>query len=222
MKNKVVLVTGGSRGIGKAIVSLLKKEGYSVLSPTRDKLNLFDNSSIEKYIKQNKDIKIDIIINNAGINHPQWIDEMTDDNIKNTIQINLEAPIRLIRGFVTNMKKNKWGRIINMSSAFGIVARGKQTLYSSTKHGINGLTKALALELAEYNILVNSVCPGFAATEMVLRNPPEKVKMIEKDIPLGRLVKPIEIARLVKFLISEDNTYITGSNIIIDGGFTSK
>lgn len=222
MKNKVVLVTGGSRGIGKAIVSLLKKEGYSVLSPTRDKLNLFDNSSIEKYIKQNKDIKIDIIINNAGINQPQWIDEMTDDNIKNTIQINLEAPIRLIRGFVTNMKKNKWGRIINMSSAFGIVARGKQTLYSSTKHGINGLTKALALELAEYNILVNSVCPGFAATEMVLRNPPEKVKMIEKDIPLGRLVKPIEIARLVKFLISEDNTYITGSNIIIDGGFTSK
>lgn len=222
MKNKVVLVTGGSRGIGKAIVSLLKKEGYSVLSPTRDKLNLFDNSSIEEYIKQNKDRKIDIIINNAGINHPQWIDEMSDDNIKNTIQINLEAPIRLIRGFVTNMKKNKWGRIINMSSAFGIVARGKQTLYSSTKHGINGLTKALALELAEYNILVNSVCPGFAATEMVLRNPPEKVKMIEKDIPLGRLVKPIEIARLVKFLISEDNTYITGSNIIIDGGFTSK
>lgn len=222
MKNKVVLITGGSRGIGKAIVSLLKKEGYSVLSPTRDDLNLFDNSSIDRYIKKNSNKKIDIIINNAGINHPQWIEDMSDENIKNTIQINLEAPIRLIRGFVTNMKKNKWGRIINMSSAFGIVARGKQTLYSSTKHGINGLTKALALELAENNILVNSICPGFAATEMVLRNPPEKVKMIEKDIPLGRLVKPIEIARLVKFLISEDNTYITGSNIIIDGGFTSK
>ena len=134
MKNKLVLITGGSRGIGKAIVNLLKKEGYSVLSPSRDKLNLFDNNSINKFIKENNDKKVDIIINNAGINYPQWIDEMSDENITNTLQINLEAPIRLIRGFVANMKKNKWGRIINMSSAFGIVARGKQTLYSSTKH----------------------------------------------------------------------------------------
>lgn len=222
MKNKKVLITGGSRGIGKAIVDLLKKESYSLLYPTRKELDLFDNISIEKFIKENKDQKIDVIINNAGINHPQWIEEMNDDNIKNTLQINLEAPIRLVRGLVENMKKNKWGRIINMSSAFGIVARGKQTLYSTTKHGINGLTKALALELAEYNVLVNSVCPGFAATEMVLRNSPEKIKILEKDIPLGRLVKPIEIAKLVKFLISEDNTYITGANIIIDGGFTCK
>jgi len=222
MKNKVVLITGGSRGIGKAISSFLKKENYKVIAPSRKEMDLNNNYSIDNFIKKNKDSKIDIIINNAGINKPQWIEEMDDENIKNTIQTNLEAPIRLVRGFVGNMKKNKWGRIVNMSSAFGIVARGKQTLYTTTKHGINGFTKALALELAQYNILVNSVCPGFASTEMVLRNSPEKIKMIEKDIPLQRLVNPIEIAKLVKFLVSDDNTYITGSNIIIDGGFTSK
>lgn len=219
---KTVLITGGSRGIGKAVVKLLTKTNYSVIYPSRKELNLSDNKSIEKFIKKNKNKKIDIIINNAGINFPQWIEEIEDSNIEKTIQINLSAPIRLIRGLIKNMKKNKWGRIINMSSAFGIVARGKQALYSTTKHGINGLTKALALELAKYNILVNSVCPGFAATEMVLRNPPEKIKMIEKDIPLGRLVKPIEIAKIIIFLISDDNTYITGANIIIDGGFTCK
>ncbi len=141
----------------------------------------------------------------------------------NTIQVNLIAPIRLIRGFIGNMKKNKWGRIINISSAFGIVARGKQVLYSATKHGINGVTKALALELAQYNILVNSVCPGFAKTDLVVkRNSPEKIATLEKDIPLGRLAEPSEIANLVEFLISDKNTYMTGSCIIIDGGFTSR
>ncbi|MBI2641418.1 SDR family oxidoreductase [Candidatus Roizmanbacteria bacterium] len=222
MNKRTVFITGGSRGIGKAIVDGLKKAGYKVLSPTRQELDLSKNESIKSYIQTHKNDKIDIIINNAGINYPQWIQEMTDENIESTLQINLDAPIRLISGLVSHMKKQKWGRIINMSSAFGIVARGKQVLYCATKHGINGLTKALALELAEYNILVNSVCPGFAETEMVLRNPKEKIKMIEKDIPLGRLVQPNEIAELILFLISNKNTYITGSTIVIDGGFTSK
>ena len=207
--------------MGGATVRLLKKD-YTIISPTRLELDLCDNESIEKYVQKHKKDKIDIIINNAGINFPQWIEEMTDDNIENTLQINLEAPIRLVRGLVSHMKKKKWGRIINMSSGFGIVARGKQVLYSATKHGINGVTKALALELAEYNILVNSVCPGFTSTEMVLRNPREKIKALENDIPLGRLAQPMEIAKLIRFLISEDNTYITGANVVIDGGFTSK
>jgi len=222
MKKRTVLLTGASRGMGEAICKLLKKN-YIILAPARKELDLADNASIETFIKKNKNIKVDIIINNAGINNPQWIEEMTDKNIEDTIRINLIAPIKLIRGFVGNMKKNKWGRIINISSAFGIVARGKQTLYCATKHGINGATKALALELAKDNILVNSVCPGFTRTDLVVKkNTPEKIAILEKDIPLGRLAEPYEIANLVEFLASDKNTYITGSCIVIDGGFTSR
>lgn len=223
MKKYRVLVTGGSRGIGKAIVSLLKKEGYVVLAPTRTELNLSSDVSIDKFIKTWQKKQIDIIINNAGINFPQWIEEMTDENIRDTIQINLVAPIKLVRGFVRGMKARKWGRIVNMSSAFGIVARGKQVLYTATKHGIIGATKSLALELAKDNILVNAICPGFANTDLVVaRNPPEKIATLLKDVPLGRLIEPVEIAHLISFLISPQNTAITGAVISIDGGFVIR
>jgi len=222
MKKRTILLTGASRGIGEAIYKKLKKD-YVVIAPKREELDLLSNKSIEEFIKKNKKLKIDIIINNAGINFPQWIEEITDENIQNTMQINLIAPIKLIRGFVGNMKKNKWGRIVNISSMFGIVARGKQVLYSASKHGVNGMTKALALELAKDNILINSVCPGFTRTDlMVKRNTPEKIALFEKDIPLGRLAKPEEIANLVEFLISDKASYITGSTIVIDGGFVCK
>ena len=222
MTKKTILLTGASRGIGKAIFDKLNHE-YNIIAPTREELNLLDNKSIDSFIQKNKNLDFYGIINNAGINNPEWIDEMTDENIAQTIQINLIAPIKIIRGFVGRMKKNKFGKIVNISSAFGIVARGKQTLYASTKHGINGATKALALELAQYNILVNSVCPGFTRTDLVVKkNSPEKIATLEKDIPLGRLAEPEEIANLVEFLVSDKNTYITGSCVVIDGGFTSK
>ena len=219
---RIVLITGGSRGIGAAIATLLKKEGYAVIAPTRDTLDLKDDRSLEEFVRRHKRTRIDILVNNAGVNEPQWIDETTDENIRETMQVNLIAPIKLVRVVIPGMKKRKWGRIINISSMFGIIARGKQVLYAATKHGINGATKALALELAPYNILVNSVCPGFTATDLVLRNPPEKVRALAADVPLGRLAKPVEIARLVSFLISEKNTYITGETILIDGGYTCK
>ena len=222
LKKKVVLLTGASRGIGRAIYLCLKKEGYILISPDRSELNLLDNTSIDEFIQKYHKERIDIIINNAGINYPQWIEETTDQNISNTVQTNLIAPIKLIRGLVAGMKKRKWGRIINMSSAYGLLARGKQTLYVATKHGLNGVTKAVALELAQYNILVNSICHGFTKTELVMRNPKEKILQIESDIPLGRLADPKEIAELTHFLISDRNTYITGSTVVIDGGFICK
>ena len=223
MKKHTVLITGGSRGIGEAIVKHLKKQKYNVLYPTRKELDLLDNKSIENFINKNRTRKIDILINNAGINNPQWIGELTDKNINETIQINLISPIKLIRGCVDNMKKQKWGRIVNMSSMFGIVGRGKQVMYVATKHGLNGVTKTLALELAQYNILVNSICPGFTNTELVSKkNSPEKIAALLKDVPLGKLLEPQEIAYLVEFLISDKNTYITGDTIIIDGGFSCR
>lgn len=222
MNNKTVFITGAARGIGEAIFNKLKTENYKIISPTREELDLSNNSSINRYIETHKDLKVDILINNAGINLPTWIDELTDENINQHTQINLVSPIKLINSFVPHMKKNRWGRIINISSIFGIVARGKQTMYSATKHAINGVTKALALELGPNNILVNSVCPGFTNTDLVKRNSPEKNASIAKDIPLGRFAEPKEIAELVSFLISDKNTYINGQCLIIDGGFTCR
>jgi|SRR3989339_425126 len=222
MNKKTVFITGAARGIGEEIFNKLKTENYKIISPTRDELDLSNNSSINRYIEAHKDLKVDVLINNAGINLPAWIDELTDENILQHTQINLVSPIKLISSFVPNMKKNRWGRIINISSIFGIVARGKQTMYSATKHAINGVTKTLALELGPHNILVNSVCPGFTNTDLVKRNPPEKNALIAKDIPLGRFAEPSEIAELVLFLISDKNTYVNGQSLVIDGGFTCR
>ncbi len=220
---RTVLLTGASRGIGKAIFQRLQAKNYTMISPSRSELDLIDDKSIERFVKKNKGRKIDIIINNAGVNYPQWITEMEDRNIAETMQVNLVAPIKLIRGLSTHMIKNKWGRIVNISSAFGIVARGKQILYCSTKHGINGMTKALALEFAQHNIFVNAVCPGFTRTDLVVqRNTPEKIAVLEKDIPLGRLADPKEVVYAVEFLIHAKNTYITGETLVIDGGFTIR
>lgn len=222
MKIRTVLITGGSRGIGLATVGLLAKTGYKVLAPPRRELNLADSTSIDNFVKKNKNLKLYALINNAGVNNPAWIDEITDDNIYETIQVNLIAPILLTRGFVPALKKNKIAHIVNISSMFGIVARGKQVPYSATKFGLNGATKALALELAKFNILVNSVCPGFVDTDLTRRNTLTKNRELAKDIPLGRFAKDEEIANLIAFLISDKNTYITGETIIIDGGYTAK
>jgi len=222
MKKKRVLVTGGSRGIGFATVEVLKKAGYEVIAPPRTELNLADSSSIDQFIKKHKHLALYALINNAGVNNPEWIEEMHDENITATFQVNLIAPILLIRGFVPLLKKNKISHIVNVSSMFGVIARGKQVLYSTTKFGINGITKALALELAKYNILVNSVCPGFTDTDLTRRNTPEKNAQLAREVPLGRFANPYEIANLIEFLISDKNTYMMGETIVIDGGYTCK
>ncbi|KKU90622.1 MAG: Short-chain dehydrogenase/reductase SDR [Microgenomates group bacterium GW2011_GWA1_48_10] len=218
---RVAFVTGASRGIGKAIADRLRGE-YEILSPTRNELDLRSDESIERFIAAHRGAPIDVIVNNAGINEPEFVDTLTDQNIKDTFQVNLVAPIKLIRGFVGGMKQRHCGRIINIASMFGIVGRGKQSLYTGSKAGIIGVTKALALELAEYNILVNAICPGFVDTDLTRRNTPEKNSELEKLVPLGRFADAKEIAELVAFLVSEKNTYITGEAIVIDGGFTSR
>ena len=221
MAKKVVLITGGSRGIGAAIVKVLLKN-YNVLAPTRTELDLSSKKSIEEFIQKNQKLSLYALINNAGVNNPEFVDQLTDKNIDQTLQVNLVAPILLCRGFVPLLKKNKISHIVNISSIFGLVARAKQVLYATTKFGLNGVTKALALELAPDNILVNSVCPGFVDTDLTRRNPPQKNKKLAVEVPLGRFATPFEIANLVEFLISDKNTYITGETIVIDGGYTSK
>lgn len=217
--NKIVLITGAARGIGKAIKQdLEKKSGYTLLTPSRIELDLASMTSIEAYFSKHN--KIDIVINNAGINLIRFIEQMNVEEMQIMQQINLYAPLKIIQHCVPYMKKRKYGKIVNVSSIWGMRSKEGRTLYSMTKFGINGITKALARELGAYNILINAICPGYINTEMTQQNISlEEQVQIKTTIPLARFAEPDEIAKVVSFLISEENSYMTGQTIVIDGGF---
>lgn len=220
MNRKNVLLTGSGRGIGKAIKDLLEEtDQYNLIMPSRKDMDLTDAGSVMDYFGKNK-IPADILINNAGINILNKIEDIEQDTIEEMLAVNLISPLKLIQFCVPHMKSRKWGRVVNISSIWGVRSKEFRTLYSATKFALSGITKSLSRELGEYNILVNAVCPGYLNTEMTDKNiPAAEKKRIKATIPLRRFAEPIEIAQLVKFLISEENTYITGQAIIIDGGF---
>ena len=160
------------------------------------------------------------ILDCAGINYLRSIGDITTTDVTQMLNTNLVSPLFLIQAVSAKMKLNRNGKIVNMSSIWGVRSKEYRTLYSMTKFGLNGLTKALARELGEYNILINSIAPGYVNTEMTQKNIPiNEQNDIKANIPLRRFAEPIEIAKLVEFLISENNTYITGQVIVIDGGF---
>ena len=216
-----VLITGASRGIGKAIAAIYREKGYSVDSTSREVLDLADAASVEAYLEERRNDGYDIIINNAGCNLINPIDNIIESDVNQMMQVNLLSPILLLKGFVPYMKKNHFGRIVNLGSIWGVIAKPGRSIYSVTKHGIHGVTSTLAVELASYNILVNTVAPGQTLTDLTRQNnSPEEIREMERNIPVGRLAQPDEIARLVFFLGNEENTYITGQQITIDGGVT--
>ncbi|MGN0620341.1 MAG: SDR family NAD(P)-dependent oxidoreductase [Porcipelethomonas sp.] len=222
MENRTALVTGASKGIGREIAGQLAGMGYKVIAPGHEELDLSSESSVESYTEKNKNVSFDIIINNAGINEINDIENITDEEIERTMQINLISPLKLIRAFITPMKKNRFGRIVNIGSIWGIVSKRGRLVYSATKHGIHGITKTVAVEGAEYNILCNTVCPGFTLTKLTEKNnTEEEIRAISEKIPMKRMALPCEIARVVCFLAGEDNTYLTGQLIAVDGGYTS-
>ena len=221
MTEKTALITGSTGGIGKYLVSSLK-EDVTVVSPTRKELDLSSNSSINNYISS-LDIPIDIIVNCAGIHKAGKCEDLTTHDFQNILQINLIAPFQIISGLVRGMKERKYGRILNISSIWSVIAKEKRSIYSASKSGLDGLTRTLALELAPFNILVNSIAPGYVDTKMIqLYNSEKELEKIKKIIPLGRFAKPSEIGELAKFLCSEKNSYITGQIIPIDGGYTTQ
>ena len=237
-KNKVVLVTGGEGGLGRSICNTFIKMGARVLVTTTKKkltnkrsrkktymqLNFNNKNSIQNFFNNLKKInKIDILINNAGINEPSSINEIDSNYLEEIYKVNLKGPILLTKEISKKMIKKRRGKIINISSIFGVVGRPGRSLYSATKFGLNGLTKSSALDLAKYNILVNSVSPGVinaGLTKKVLGA--KEIKKIKKEIPLSRLGESSAVSNLICFLCSDLNTYITGQNFVIDGGYTSK
>ena len=217
------LVTGASRGIGYAIAEQLRKDGFEVHAPTHSELDLSSCQSIDAYCEEHKDITYDVIINNAGINEINLIENITEEELIKTVEINLLGPIRLIRGLVENMKNQKYGKIVNIGSIWGIAGKPGRTVYAATKHAIHGITQTLAVELAPYNILVNTVCPGFTMTELTIKNnTPEQIEEVSSFIPMQRMAQPEEQAKVVAFLVGENNTYVTGQQIAVDGGYTAR
>lgn len=222
MSSLTALVTGSSRGIGSAIANKFAQEGVTVLAPTRNDLDLMSNNSITSFLSSLKQ-PVDILVNNAGINLLSGVTEVSNVNIHDTFQVNLIAPIQLIKGIASQMMDRKFGRIVNISSIWSFISKRRRVTYSISKAGLNGLTRTLAIELAPYNILVNSVAPGYVNTELTRQNNSEQeINAIRESIPLQRLAEPDEVAELVFFLSSEHNTYITGQVITIDGGFTCQ
>ena len=216
-----VLVTGASRGIGKAIAAKFQEHGYEAVTPSRQELDLSNDKSIESFVRLHKKEYFDVIVNNAGCNDVHAIEQVTDEELTNMMQVNLIAPIKLLRGLVGAMREQHYGKIVNIASIWAVVSKEGRCVYSATKNGIHGVTNTLAVELAKDNILVNTVCPGFTLTELTRKNNTEKqMEEISAAIPLGRMAEPGEIAEVVYFLGSEQNSYLTGQKITVDGGYT--
>ena len=222
MESKTALITGASRGIGKSIKEILSKDEIEIISPTRNELDLSSSESIDKFLSQ-VSADIDIIINNAGILKVGEHNEFSSDDFHEILQVNVVAPFKIISGFVEKMKTQSFGRIVNISSVWGQKSKKGRTLYSSSKAALDALTRSLAIEFASYNILINSVAPGYIETDMLKQcNTEEELSIIRDTIPMKRFGKKSEIAELVRFLSSENNSYITGQIFTIDGGYTCK
>lgn len=222
MKNRVALVTGASRGIGAAIAGVLAREGARVLTPSRSEMDLSDPESIGRYVNTIAD-PIDILVNNAGINFLAGLDELDSATLNETLQINLVAPLQLMRLVADRMRASRYGRIINLSSIWSIVSKERRVAYAASKSAINGVTRTLALELGPYGILVNAIAPGYVNTELTRQNNSlEQIQAISENIPLQRLAEPAEIAEMVAFLCSEKNSYMTGQVLVVDGGYVCR
>lgn len=241
-ENKVAVITGGTTGIGKEIALELAKNGYNIAINYRNETDTMndlkqeiesnnvkcifvraDVSNFEETENMVKEIinefgKIDVLVNNAGITQDGLIMRMKKESFDQVVNINLGGTFNVTRNVVPYMVKQRSGRIINVSSVVGITGNAGQSNYAASKAGIIGLTKSLAKELSSRGILVNAIAPGFIETKMTDKLGENVKQSILEQIPLGRMGEPKEVAKVVKFLASDDSSYITGQVIHIDGG----
>ena len=244
LAGKVALVTGGSRGIGAAIALLLLESGCEVTVTARTKESLealietaptsirtrlkiiacdFDDEEQVTQLAQHvAATQIDVLVNCAGINQIGLAEDVAHEDFLRIQRVNVAAPFKLSKAVIGGMASRNWGRIVNVTSIFGSVSKAHRLSYSTSKFALHGMTKALALDYAEKGVLVNAVAPGVIDTTLTKNVLGEDgVKKMLASIPLRRLGQPGEIAKLIVFLASEANSYITGQQIIIDGGYTS-
>ena len=237
---KTVLITGGVGGIGKAIADYLYDLGATLIltgipqehveqlneaHPDRRtyiEVDFTDESSMERFTEQLKLYdRIDACVNNAGINIVRDYCEVSQQEFDKVFQINTLAPYKILKTVIPTMVKNGYGRVVNIASIWSVINRPGRSSYSISKNAVAGLSKSLAVEFAAKNVLVNSVSPGFTLTELTARtNTPEQIAELSAKVPAHRMAQPIEIARVVAFLISEENSYLTGQNVVVDGGYS--
>ena len=240
--DKCALITGATRGIGKQIAITLAKQGYNIALNYRKENEELENTKkeieeigvqviavkgdvanfedCENFVKQviERFGQIDVLVNNAGITKDMLLMRMKKEDFEKVIDTNLVGTFNVTKNVVPYMMKARSGRIINISSVVGISGNAGQTNYSASKAGIIGFTKSLAKEIASRNILVNAVAPGFIETNMTDVLKDDVKQEIAKNIPLKRMGTTQDVANVVKFLASDDSSYITGQVINVDGG----
>ncbi|GLQ89300.1 acetoacetyl-CoA reductase [Dyella flagellata] len=239
----VALVTGGMGGIGEAIAKVLHDAGHTVLvthSPGNDRVGTWLEQQADKgysYTAYPVDVadytsclqmgeavatdghNVDILINNAGITRDARFQKMSRDDWKAVMHTDLDSMFNVTKQFCDGMVERQWGRIVNISSVNGSKGQFGQCNYSAAKAGVHGFTESLALEVARYGVTVNTVSPGYTATQMVSSVPREVLESkIIPQIPIGRLGQPEEIAALVGFICSDAAGFMTGSNVAMNGG----
>ncbi len=229
-----VLVTGSSKGLGAAISEKLALEGYEIYGTSTSgegsilgvntwiKADFSTDSGIQSFLKILEELPVfDVLINNAGINIIKPQEEVLSNEYEKIQNINLKAPYQIAQHIAKGMTLNGGGKIINIASIWSVISKTNRTLYSTMKTGIIGMTRSMAIEWAKQNILINAVSPGFVMTKLTDESLSLKEKKeLKEQVPLGRFARPEEIASVVSFLCSEENKYLTGQNIIVDGGFT--
>jgi NAD(P)-dependent dehydrogenase (short-subunit alcohol dehydrogenase family) len=233
LQNKRALVTGATRGIGWAIAERLLKEGAHVIGTGTQNdgivpkgcsyraVDFADTPATEKVAAELAKENIDILINNAGINKIARFTDIDLADFSRLHQVNVVAPVLLCQALVPSMRNKGWGRIVNIASIWGKKGKEQRGAYAATKFGLDGVTAALAAEVASDGILANCVSPGFIDTELTRSVLDEEgIQKLVAQVPLGRLGKPEEIAAFVTWLAGPENTYISGQNLSIDGGFS--
>lgn len=227
LSGKLALVTGGTRGIGAAVAKRLRNDGATVvITGTRPEagvraVDFADAAATESFAEQIAGENFDILVNNAGINKIAPFESIEPGDFLRIQQVNVYAPFLLMRAVVPGMRRRKWGRIVNISSIFGVVSKEERAPYSASKFALDGMTAALAAEVAADGVIANCIAPGFIDTELTRTILGERgIADLVQRVPMRRLGKAEEIAAFVAWLVSDENTYVSGQNLVIDGGFT--